>query len=69
VRDLGLHLFLFVLAGTIIVAVSVMFTEAYDDDARRVFPRRWLRFFVGCAIVVGLMLLLEHTFAAVGTVD
>ena len=68
-RDIALHLFLFVLSGTIIVAVSVMFAEPYDDDALRAFPRRWLRFFVGCAIVVGIMLFLEHTFASVGTLE
>lgn len=64
-NDLGLHLFLFLLSGTIIVAISCMFTEAADDAALRSFPKRWLSFFGGCTLVAVLMLVAEHTFASI----
>tara|TARA_R110002126_G_scaffold101167_1_gene233041 strand:- start:63 stop:266 length:204 start_codon:yes stop_codon:yes gene_type:complete len=66
-NDLGLHLFLFLVSGTVIVAISCMFAEPEDKDALRAFPRRWIRFFVGCAIVVAIMLLLESTVASIGS--
>ena len=64
-NDIGLHIFLFVVAGTIIVIASCMFTEADDQAALRSFPRRWLTFFGGCLLVTVLMLVAEHTFASI----
>lgn len=64
-KDLPVHLLLFVLAGAIIVVVGAMYAE--PDDARmvRTLPRRLLTFFLGCAAVVVVMLVCEHTFASV----
>lgn len=64
-NDLPLHLFLFLLAGTIIVMISCMFAEAEDAAALRSFPRRWLSFFGGCTLIAILMLVAEHTFASI----
>jgi hypothetical protein len=65
VRDLGVHLLLFLLVSTVIVAMSAFFSEPHDGAALRSLPRRLLVFAVGCAILAGVMLLVEGTFAAV----
>ncbi len=64
-NDLGFHIGLFLVAGTIIVIISCMFTEADDQAAIQSFPRRWITFFGGCALVTVLMLIAEHTFASI----
>lgn len=64
-KDIGLHLVLLFLAGTAIVVVTTLFAEPDDQEALRAFPRRWLKFFVTTAIVVAVMLLIEHTVATV----
>ena len=65
-KDLPIHLALFVLAGAIIVTVSAMFAEPDDAKMLRILPRRLLTFFLGCAAVVVVMLVCEHTFASIG---
>jgi len=64
-NDLGFHLLLFTVSGAVIVAVSALFSEPSDARALRLIPRRLLWFFIGCAIVAAVMLVLEHTFARV----
>lgn len=64
-KDLGLHLLLFGLAGTVVVVIGTLFSEPDDRAALRALPRRLLVFFAGCAVVAGVMLLLEHTVASV----
>lgn len=64
-NDLGFHLALFFLSTAIVVGVSCMFTEADDSRALRLFPRRYLTFTIVSGIVVGVMLLIEHTVASV----
>lgn len=65
-KDLPIHLALFLLAGAIIVTVSAMFAEPDDARMLRVLPRRLLMFFLGCGAVIAVMLVCEHTFARVG---
>jgi len=64
--DLGIHLLLFVVTTVVVVAVSCMFSEEQDAAALRVFPRRFLKFMFGSAVVLAIMLVLEHTLASVG---
>lgn len=64
-KDLPFHLFLFLVSGTVIVTISVMFSEASDRAALRVLPKRLLYFFLGCAAVAVVMLICEHTFASI----
>lgn len=64
-NDLGLHLVLFLVTATAIVAVSCMFSETEDGPALRMFPKRLLKFLVGSGLVLVVMLVLEHTLASV----
>ena len=64
-KDLPVHLLLFLVAGSIIVAVSCMFSEPDDKAALRSFPKRWIHFFGGCVLVAVVMLVCEHTFASI----
>ncbi|MCA9001353.1 MAG: hypothetical protein KDB61_05485 [Planctomycetes bacterium] len=63
--DYVIHGLLFLFVGSVIVAVSCMFADAEDGQALKAFPKRWLTFMGGCAVVVLLMLLFEHTLASV----
>ena len=64
-KDYLLHGGLFLFAGTVIVVISCMFADADDRTAMKAFPKRWLTFFGGCALVALVMLLFEHTLASV----
>ena len=64
-NDLGLHVGLFLLVIAVVVAVSCMFTEAEDGKALELFPRRYFVFVVVSAAVAAVMLVVEHTFAAI----
>jgi preprotein translocase subunit Sec61beta len=64
-HDLGTHALLFLVTASIVVAVSCMFSEEEDRAALAVFPRRLFKFMVGSGIVLGVMLVLEHTLASV----
>lgn len=63
-NDLPFHFLLFAVTGAVIVIVSAMFNEVTDTAALRVVPKRILYFFIGCSVVAGVMLLLEHTLAS-----
>ncbi len=64
-NDLPLHLLLFVVAGSIIVVIGAMFAEPEDDRMLKSLPRRLVTFFLGCAAVLVVMLICEHTFASI----
>lgn len=64
-KDWPIHLLLFLLAGAVIVVVSAMFAEPDDARMAKTLPRRLLTFFLGCAAVIVVMLICEHTFARV----
>jgi hypothetical protein len=64
VNDLWVHLGLFTVLSAVIVLMSVFFTEPEDGPALRSFPRRFVVFLVGCAVLAGLLLILEHTLAS-----
>ena len=64
-NDLPFHLLLFAFAGSVIVLISSFFSESDDRAAFRALPKRILVFFVGCAAIAAIMLVLEHTVASV----
>lgn len=64
-NDLGVHLALFLFMSVAIVAFGVMFSEPDDAAALRSFPKRWMWFVAGCALLVAVMLVVEHTLASV----
>ena len=64
-KDIGFHLLLFLAAGTVIVVIGSLFSESDDKAALRVLPKRLLRFFLGCALVLVVMLVCEHTLASI----
>ena len=64
-NDLVFHIGLFLFSTLVIVAISCMFTEADDQKALRLFPRRYLTFVVVPSAVVTVLLVVEHTFASV----
>lgn len=64
-KDIGTHLVLFAVVGLAIVTLSAVFAEPADAPAVRSLPRRLVWFFVGCGVVAGILLALEHTVASV----
>ena len=62
--DLAVHLLLFGVIALAIVTLGAFFAEPDDAKALKSVPRRLLTFVVGCAILVAIMLVCEHTFAA-----
>ena len=63
--DFVVHLLLFVLVATAIVTLGSFYADAGDERALRALPRRFLVFCFGCALLAGIMLICEHTFASV----
>lgn len=59
------HLGLFLVVSAAIVLLGCFYGDAYDRPALRAFPRRYGMFLLGCGVLVALMLVCEHTFAAV----
>ena len=64
--DLVTHLALFAFVAVAIVTLGVFYGDADDERARQVWPKRMLSFVIGCTVLVALMLICEHTFAALG---
>ena len=62
---MGLHVALFLFSGFVIVTIQTLFSEPDDTEARKALPRRLLHFFGGCVLVAVVMLVFEHTFAAI----
>ena len=59
------HVVLFLVLSVPIVVMGSFYAEPRDAPALRGLPRRYLRFVVACAVVAGIMLLLESWFTAV----
>jgi hypothetical protein len=66
VNDLPTHLALFAFIGLVIVVMGAFYADAEDAPVWRALPRRLATFFGGCAVLVVIMLICEHTFAALG---
>jgi hypothetical protein len=64
VKDIGIHALLFVVVSFAIVLLGSFYADAEDRPALKVLPRRLLVFLAGCAVLAGIMLILEHTVAA-----
>ena len=64
--DLPVHLLLFLAISIAIVTLGAFYGEPDDARALRSVPRRLLVFVVGCAILAGVVLVCEHTFASLG---
>lgn len=64
-KDLPIHLALFLAISIPIVVLGAFYGEADDQRALRSLPRRLLTFVIGCGLVVVAMLICEHTFAAI----
>ena len=62
--DLAVHLLLFLVASAVIVLMGSFYSEADDAKALRAFPRRLAVFLAGCGVLVAVLLVCEHTFAA-----
>jgi hypothetical protein len=62
---LGAHLAFFLVLSLAIVILSAFYSEAEDGPALRSVPRRYLVFIGACALVAGVMLVLEQLFIAV----
>lgn len=58
------HILLFLLVSFAIVLMGVFYSEADDARALRILPRRLGVFMLGCALLAVVMLVCEHTFAA-----
>jgi hypothetical protein len=65
VNDLPTHILLFLFVGLAIVSLGSFFGDTEDAPAIGNIPRRLLVFFAGCGVVALLLLVLEHTVAAV----
>lgn len=65
-NDIVIHALLFLVIALAIVTLGVFYSEADDAAARSAWPKRMLTFLVGCAVLVAVMLVCEHTFAALG---
>ena len=61
--SLGPHILFFLLVSAVIVLMGCFYSEAQDGPALRAFPRRYLVFVFSCALVAGVMLILEYVFA------
>lgn len=60
------HLGFFLALSLAIVVMSAFYAEASDRRALRSVPRRYLVFLGSCALIAGVMLVLEAVFAGVG---
>jgi hypothetical protein len=65
VNDIFQHMVLFSILSVVIVLMGTFYTEADDGKALRAYPKRLGTFFVGCGILTGIILVLEHTVASV----
>ncbi len=62
-KDIGFHLLLFFFASAVVVVIGTFFSETDDRRAVAILPRRLFRFFLGSLLVLGIMLICEHTWA------
>lgn len=64
--NLASHIGFFLVLSLAIVVMSAFYSEVEDGPALRSVPRRYLVFVGACAIVAGVMLVLENLFASLG---
>lgn len=64
-KDLGLHILLFLVISAAIVLSSAFFSERDDRRALASFPRRYMVFVIGCSVLAGILLLIGATFASI----
>lgn len=64
-NDLFQHMVLFFILSAVIVLMGTFYSEADDSKALRAYPKRLGTFFVGCGVLTGVILVLEHTVASV----
>jgi hypothetical protein len=64
VKDLPIHLLLLAIIGVAIAGIGAIYSEP-DDRRSRSIPRRLAVFLLGCGLVAGVLLLVEHTLASV----
>jgi H+/Cl- antiporter ClcA len=65
VKDPLIHALLFLVTSAVIVALGTCYSERSDERAKKLYPRRLLRFLIGCAIVAAILLVFERTLARV----
>jgi hypothetical protein len=63
--NLGAHIAFFLVLSFAIVILSAFYSEVEDGPALRSVPKRYAVFVGACAVVAGVMLLLEYLFASV----
>lgn len=63
--NLGAHIGFFLVLSLAIVVMSAFYSEVEDGPALRSVPRRYAVFIGACAVVAGVMLVLEKLFATV----
>jgi hypothetical protein len=61
--DLLVHTLLFLALAVPIVVMSSFYSEGEDEPAFRGMPRRYAVFVGSCALVAGILLLVERIFA------
>jgi hypothetical protein len=64
-KDLPIHLLLLAIIGVAIAGIGAIYSEPDDRRSLRSVPRRLAVFLLGCGLVAGVMLLVEHTLASV----
>ncbi len=64
-NGLIVHVGLFAVLSFAVVVMGALYAEPDDRKALASVPRRFTVFMLSCALVAGLMLVLEHTFASV----
>ncbi len=64
-NEIVIHILLFFVAALAIVGLGSCYADAADGPALRNFPRRFLMFIAGCALLALIMIVLEHTIASV----
>lgn len=63
--EIAIHILLFLVASLAIVGLGSCYADAADGPALRNFPRRFMMFVAGCALLALIMIVLEHTIASV----
>ena len=64
-NDMAVHVLLFLLVALVIVVCGAFYGEPDDARALRTVPIRLAWFFGGCAVLVLVVLVIEHTFSRV----
>jgi hypothetical protein len=65
VKDLALHVALFLVVSFAIVLLGSFYADAHDRAALGALPRRLATFLLGCAVLSAILLACEFLFARV----